>query len=488
MNSFFSRNSRHVIAHLVLGAFLAAPASLRAVTINVTTTADVVNGNVTSVAALQASNGGDGISLREAVRAVNNDAGGPHTISIPAGTFTLSLPGADDTAVAGDLDVLKGVTITGAGSASTILRGGTTNANGVDKIFSLNPLGNLPGFPVSISGVTLRFGRNTDANFAGGNSIGGAMDFDAGFGANFNGLGTLTLNDVIFDQNSTTNGDGGGLALFDGGTVNATNCQFTANRANSTAGTVLAGGGIFAGFASGHAISYNFTSCVISNNATAGTAPGNGGGVFSFTGGLSFHACTIANNSTGGPSTDGGGIASQGPLTIDQGTTVSGNTAARWGGGIFVNGTTATISNSTIASNTSGSNGGLGGGGIFANAGTTTVSNCRIVGNSAAGINATGGSQLGTNTGNAGTTMNAANNWFGLNAPPASFFGSGVTASPNLVLAAIAAPGTIVIGQTSTVTGSITSGLHRPRYFHLRLVGRPGRHRDRHCHCFADRR
>ena len=150
---------------------------------------------------------------------------------------TLSLAGADDTALAGDLDVLKAVTITGASSATTIIRGGTTVANGVDKIFSLNPLGNRPGFPVSMSGVTLRFGRNTDPSVAGGNNIGGAMDFDAGFGANFNGLGTLTLNDVIFDQNSTTNGDGGGLALFDGGTVNVTNCQFTNNRAVSRVNT-----------------------------------------------------------------------------------------------------------------------------------------------------------------------------------------------------------------------------------------------------------
>ena len=199
-------------------AFMWGAAVVQGATVNVTTTVDVVDGNTSSVAAIIATPGGAGISLREAVRAVNNDEGGPHIISLPAGTYTLSLAGADDTAVAGDLDIRKAVTITGAGSGSTIIRGGTTAANGVDKIFSCNPLGNLPGFPVTMSGFTLRFGRNTDTSFAGGNNIGGAMDFDSGFGANFNGQGNLTMNDVIFDQNMTTNGDGGGLAFFDGGT------------------------------------------------------------------------------------------------------------------------------------------------------------------------------------------------------------------------------------------------------------------------------
>lgn len=53
----------------------------------VTNTTDVVNGNVSSPAALQANPGPDGISLREAVLATNN-AVGPHTI-----TFSPSLAG-----------------------------------------------------------------------------------------------------------------------------------------------------------------------------------------------------------------------------------------------------------------------------------------------------------------------------------------------------------------------------------------------------------
>ncbi len=151
-----SRFRQSLYAGLFLGMGLVA--GTHAATVTVTTTVDVVDGNTSSLAALQANPGGAGISLREAVLAINNDTTGPHTINIPAGTYTLTIAGLDDTAAAGDLDIKKAVTITGAGSASTVIRAGTTASNGIDKIFSCNPLGNLPGFPVTISGVTLRFG------------------------------------------------------------------------------------------------------------------------------------------------------------------------------------------------------------------------------------------------------------------------------------------------------------------------------------------
>jgi hypothetical protein len=61
---------------------LTSGAPVRA-TIVVTTNADVENGNVSTVAALQANAGPDGISLREAVAATNNDPG-VHTIRFAA--------------------------------------------------------------------------------------------------------------------------------------------------------------------------------------------------------------------------------------------------------------------------------------------------------------------------------------------------------------------------------------------------------------------
>ncbi len=267
------------------------------------------------------------------------------------------------------------------------------------------------------------------------------MDFDAGFGANFNGQGALTLTDVVFDQNSTVNGNGGALAFFDGGTANITNCSFTNNRANSNAAASVAGGGIAVGF-SNNATSYIFTNCTIDGNATAGTTPGVGGGIYCVTRGLILRGCTITNNSTGAPDNDGGGIFTSPGTVIEQGCVISNNTAGRWGGGVYTgSGTTntppTTISNSTIANNTSGNALGIGGGGVFVSgvnvtgAGIPTISNSRVVGNT---TTAASGSQLGAHTTD-NAQLNAINNWYGTNTPPASFFNANVTSSPFLVMA-----------------------------------------------------
>ena len=72
---------------LLAVAILACAGVVHAATVTVSTTADVVNGTVTSPAALNASPGPDGISLREAILATNATAG-PHTI-----TFATALAG-----------------------------------------------------------------------------------------------------------------------------------------------------------------------------------------------------------------------------------------------------------------------------------------------------------------------------------------------------------------------------------------------------------
>ena len=71
---------------------------------------------------------GASCSLREAIQAANTDAafggcsagGGDDTITLPAGTYTLTLLGAnDDLNQSGDLDIRTNITINGAGAAST---------------------------------------------------------------------------------------------------------------------------------------------------------------------------------------------------------------------------------------------------------------------------------------------------------------------------------------------------------------------------------
>jgi len=87
--------------------FVALPASPAELT--VTTTADVVNGDTSSPAVLLFNPGPDGISLREAILAVNN-ALGPHTI-----TFSPTLAGQVIALTEFGLPILtqNGVTITG---------------------------------------------------------------------------------------------------------------------------------------------------------------------------------------------------------------------------------------------------------------------------------------------------------------------------------------------------------------------------------------
>jgi len=75
--------------------------------ISVTSTTDVVNGDVSSISALIANPGPDGISLREAVLAVNN-AVGPHTI-----TFAAALAGQTINITSPLFITRDGITLTG---------------------------------------------------------------------------------------------------------------------------------------------------------------------------------------------------------------------------------------------------------------------------------------------------------------------------------------------------------------------------------------
>ena len=110
--------------------------------VTVSTTNDVVDGTDTSIAALIASPGADGkISLREAIIAANNTtatAASPNIITVPGGTYTLTM---------GELDVTNHVEIVGAGSGSTIIEAGTSLATSDGKIFSFNPFNDSTGSP-----------------------------------------------------------------------------------------------------------------------------------------------------------------------------------------------------------------------------------------------------------------------------------------------------------------------------------------------------
>jgi hypothetical protein len=119
---------------------------------------------------------------------------------------------------------------------------------------------------------------------------------------------------------------------------------------------------------------------------------------------LTLNNLTIANGSNSG--FDGGGIYNNGGTLTITNSTFSGNSANNGGGGIYNNGGTLTITNSTFSGNSANSGGGianggsvvvsitnstfsgnsatgLGGGGIYKSAGTLTITNSTFSGNNA---------------------------------------------------------------------------------------------------------
>ena len=93
---------------------------------------------------------GAGCSLREAIQAANTDAAfggctagsGADVITVPANTYTLTIGGVgDNTNAIGDLDILEGVTINGAGAGTTVI-----DASPFDRVFHI-----LAGTPVARS-------------------------------------------------------------------------------------------------------------------------------------------------------------------------------------------------------------------------------------------------------------------------------------------------------------------------------------------------
>ncbi len=178
--------SRAMVALLALVAlvmFTADGQIAQAATITVNTTFDELNAD------------GD-CSLREAIQAANTDAAvdnctagsGADTITVPAGTYTLSIAGVgEDLNATGDLDITDDLTITGAGAATT-----TIDAQGLDP--GDRVLDVLTGGSLTLNGVTI----------ANGSTIGS--------GGGIQNEETLVLNASVIDGNMADHG--GGISQF----------------------------------------------------------------------------------------------------------------------------------------------------------------------------------------------------------------------------------------------------------------------------------
>ena len=129
--------------------------------------------NVNSVDDLPINPNDGLVTFREAVIEANSNAGAD-LITVPAGTYSLSIPGSGEGAAAtGDVDITDDVTIIGAGAGQTII-----DATGLtDRVFHVVQSGPEP-LRVTLGGVT----------------IAGGSDVDRGAGL-FNRGGTVTVQD-----------------------------------------------------------------------------------------------------------------------------------------------------------------------------------------------------------------------------------------------------------------------------------------------------
>ena len=156
------------------------------------------------------------------------------------------------------------------------------------------------------------------------------------------GTGNVTIsNSAVYDNNALQGG--GGAYLANTGTVTVTNSTFDSNSSSSLIHYTDEGGAILVGA--------TVTGTVIANSTISGNSAGAyGGGIFSskFAGPMSITNSTISGNSS---PFYGGGVYFRGSnLTIDQ-STITSNSAGRGGGFFGQTNSTVSVTGSIVSGN-----------------------------------------------------------------------------------------------------------------------------------------
>lgn len=346
-------------------------------------------------------------TLRAAIQQANAMAQGATTIVIPAGTYTLTVGGADeDMAVTGDLDVRTNVTLLGTVGTTTVVGGPGFG----DRIFDI-PAGVQPN--VTLNGVIV--------------SGGAAPALEDGGGIQVRG-GSFRAINVSF-SNNTAGGSGGGF-YQDAGSADITLATFSGNVAGSNGGGLdlegslvvtnlnhltVTGNSAFQGGGMAAFVTPEATGSIPSlyqstftGNRTAEGGAGGGmavsrmtavttiidGNSASYGGGVELVGSSlppflasrvdVLNNSA---SVNGGGIyatscsSSCGSLLQ---VVVEGNTAGRDGSGVYAIGALS-VQNTTIDGNSTGGGGAYGGAVFHTGAGPLTLTNMTVGQNHANG-------------------------------------------------------------------------------------------------------
>ncbi|QRR32822.1 hypothetical protein JNX00_14230 [Hydrogenophaga sp. YM1] len=358
------------------------------------------------------ANAGDGkCSLREAVMSIN--AGGSmgdcvadvtqafgtnDTIVMPAGTYTLSRQGIDETysdadpgspasvpvvvntpdASRGDLDLQKSLRLVGAGGGATVIQWDAALVG--DRV--LHVVADTGTVDVVLDGVDVRGGTPRE------------VDIKAGPASTSGSLETRYY----------LRRAGGGIAVGPAASIVLVDPNVTGSTNSGGRGGSKRPGG---GEESGATYSLKLNGVTVYDN----NAQGDGGGIYT-AGAMTMTRSTVRNNVG---STNGGGIYNEGNTTLLE-STVRDN-KAEGGGGLF-----ATGSNTVgIAGSTFNGNEAVGGGAISARAGVTLkIVNTTISGNKGTdvggGLYTNGSAQLlfvtitnnlaGADSSNAGSGIN----------------------------------------------------------------------------------
>jgi CSLREA domain-containing protein len=335
----------------VAAIFAALPAVASAATISPNTTLDDY-GSDTGLC-----------SLREAIQSIDqgSDFGGcianltpdgygtNDTVALLAGTYTLTISaaGQEDSNVEGDLDIFKNMKILGTGNP--VIQQTVPGERVIDETAT--------GKTLALSGLTIEGGTATSTRAAGIDFVGAA------------GAASLSLDDVTVTDNHNAGGPGAfGGGIYTDSPTTITNSVITNNTIalNSGSGD---GGGMYqdAGSSAGVTLVIQ-NSSIVGNSAGNGGTAGSGGGIYRSTKiGDPTATATIQDTSISGNIAHdfGGGIYSQSDGALDfTRLLISGNTAQHLrGGGIAADSRTISaghldLVNSTVTGNTAASDGG----------------------------------------------------------------------------------------------------------------------------------
>ena len=306
----------------------ATPLTAPMAAIDVDRTDDVASASACTAAA-------NDCSLRGAVTFANLAPG--TIINLPAGTYSLSIPGGFTEGFSGnngvgDLDIkADNTTIVGAGASTTTIQ--QTQPN--DRVIEINPFLD-PNFDTSISGVTISGGRETTA-VGGGGIISGSIN------------NTLTLTDCVFSGNSATGAGsfGGGGVAHTGGGLTVTRCTFSNNSTTASGGAIS--------YSAGDPLNRrpSLGTLAVSGSGFSGNSAGSaaaGGGaldLYNFNGGNSTYSVSTSsftsNNATNGRG--GAAVVESGPLTIQYSRLVGNTAFGSNGNEIYAGGSTAADDN-----------------------------------------------------------------------------------------------------------------------------------------------